>query len=67
MQGKHYPKSPVGQLISGKLYGENIWFSKDGTFTAGSSFQSGQVGLYVNDTGFRLIADNLIIDKIEGK
>ena len=52
-------KSMVEFYINGKLI--------DTYQDAGTSFQSGQVGLYVNDTGFRLIADNLIIDKIEGK
>jgi hypothetical protein len=52
-------KSMVEFYINGKLI--------DTYQDAGTSFQSGQVGLYVNDTGFKLIADNLIIDKIEGK
>jgi len=52
-------KSMVEFYINGKLI--------DTYQDSGTSFQSGQVGLYVNDTGFKLIADNLIIDKIEGK
>lgn len=57
--GIYVNKGMVEFYINGKLI--------DTYQDSGTSFQSGQVGLYVNDTGFKLIVDNLIIDKIEGK
>lgn len=57
--GLYINKGSLEFYINGKIV--------DTYHDTGTSFQSGQFGFYVNDAGFKLIVDNLTVDKAGGK